>query len=175
MSDTKDTNPKDAAATTRLDLSLFPDSAVAYGALAFVEGDQKYGGYNWREAGVQVSVYVAALRRHVAKFYNGEWADPKTKVPHLASALACIAVLIDSFEQGNVNDDRPPEQSAGLYARFEENVAHLQSIFPRKTPRYRAKPTILPKMSDVELQQEPATTGLSGYLSVRPKFRGKIA
>jgi hypothetical protein len=139
VSDHKDTNPKDAAATTRLDLSLVPDSAVAYIALAFVEGDLKYGGYNWRAAGVQTSVYVAALRRHVAKYFNGEWADPKTKVPHLANALACLAVLVDSHEQRNINDDRPPVQdTAGLLARMEENVAHLQKVFPRKTARYRA-------------------------------------
>jgi len=138
VSDDKATNPKDQQATTRVDLSLFPDSAVAYGALAFTEGDLKYGAYNWRVAGVQTSVYIAALRRHVAKYYNGEWADPKTGVPHLANALACIAVLIDSHEQGNLNDDRPPKQSAGLYIDMEEKVAALQEKFPRRAGRYRA-------------------------------------
>lgn len=138
--DVKATNPKDAAATTRLDLSLVPDSAVAYCALAFVEGDQKYGGFNWRVAGVQTSVYVAALRRHVAKYFNGEWADPKTKVPHLANAIACLAVLIDAHETGNLNDDRPPKQKSDLYDRFQEIVGHLQTIFPRKTKRYRETP-----------------------------------
>lgn len=137
MTDTKATNPKDTAATTRLDLTLVPDSAVAYCALAMTEGDLKYGGYNWREAGVQTSVYVAALRRHIAKYFNGEWADPKTKVPHLANALACLAVLVDAHEHGNLNDDRPPAQASGLYDRAEEIVAHLQTIFPRRTRRHR--------------------------------------
>lgn len=141
MTDTKDTNPKDAAATQRLDLSLFPASARAYGALAMTEGDLKYGGYNYRESGVMASVYYAAAGRHLDKWFNGESADPKTLVPHLASALACIAVLIDGVEQGNLNDDRPPRQDQGLYARFEENVTHLQQIFPRRTKRYRAVPT----------------------------------
>lgn len=137
-SDTKATNPKDAQATTRLDLTLFPMSATIYGALAMSEGDLKYGGYNYREAGVQVSVYVAALFRHVMKYYNGEWADAKTNVPHLANAIACLAVLVDSIEHGNINDDRPPFQdTAGLLARMEEHVAHLQKIFPRKVGRYR--------------------------------------
>jgi len=140
QTDWKPTNPKDAAATTRLDLSLFPDSAVAYGALGFVEGDCKYGGYNWRSAGVQASVYVAALRRHVAKWYNGEDCDPKTRVPHLANALACIAILIDATEHGNLNDDRPPAQPTDLYERFQDVVGHLREIFPRRTKRYRQKP-----------------------------------
>lgn len=138
MSDAKDTNPKDAAATTRLDLGLFPPSAHAYGALAFVEGDLKYGGYNWRVAGVMSSVYYAALQRHMDKWWNGEECDPKTQVPHLANALACIAILIDAVEQGNLNDDRPPKQRPAIYARFELIVAHLQKLFPRRTPRYRA-------------------------------------
>lgn len=135
----KSTNPKDAAATTRLDLSLWPDAASAYGALAMTEGDLKYGGYNFRDTGVQSSVYVAALRRHIAKWYNGEEADPKTNVPHLANAIACLGVLIDSIVQGNLNDDRPPAQSVQLYADFEAIVAHLQTIFPRRTPRFREK------------------------------------
>lgn len=139
MSDTKATNPKDVAATTRLDLSLFPDSAIAYGALAFVEGDLKYGGYNWRVAGVMSSVYVAAAKRHLAKWFNGEEDDPKTRVPHLANALACIAVLIDAIETGNLNDDRPPTQPPRVFANFEEVVAHLQTIFPRRAQRYRQK------------------------------------
>lgn len=139
MADHKDTNPKDAAATTRLDLSLWPMSATIYGALAMTEGDLKYGGYNFREAGVQVSVYTAAQMRHMIKYYNGEWADQETGVPHLANALACIGVLVDSHEQGNINDDRPPMQdSAGLLAKMEEHVARLQQIFPRKAKRYRA-------------------------------------
>ncbi len=138
-SDVKDTNPKDAAATTRLDLSLFPASARAYGALAMVEGDLKYGGYNYREAGVMASVYYAAASRHLDKWFNGEWEDPLTRVPHLASALACIAILIDGYTQGNVNDDRPPRQDIGaLFAKMEPLVAHLQWVFPRRVPRHRA-------------------------------------
>lgn len=140
MSDTKPTNPKDAAATTRLDLSLFPATARAYGALALTEGDLKYGGYNWREAGVLASIYYAAAGRHLDKWYNGEERDLKTQVPHLANAIACLAVLIDAVEKGNLNDDRPPAcDVAGLLTRMEENVAHLQKVFPRKAARYTEK------------------------------------
>lgn len=138
--DAKPTNPKDASATTRLDLSLFPATARAYGALALTEGDLKYGGYNWRDAGVLASIYYAAAGRHLDKWFNGEECDPKTKVPHLANALACIALLIDAVEMKNLNDDRPPPADVGeLLTRFEGNVGHLQQIFPRKAKRYRAK------------------------------------
>lgn len=103
------------------------------------EGDLKYGGYNYRPSGVLASVYVAACRRHLAKWYNGEWHDEKTKVPHLASALACIAVIIDAHECGVLNDDRPPRcDVADLLRGFEANVKHLQEIFPDGPARYRA-------------------------------------
>jgi hypothetical protein len=139
--DSKDTNPKDSAASARVDLSLFPASARAYGALAMTEGDLKYGGFNYRETGVMASVYYAACGRHMDKWFNGEECDPKTFVPHLASALACIAVLIDAVEQGNLNDDRAPRQPAiaNLYDRLEASVRHLQVIFPRRAPRFREK------------------------------------
>ena len=136
-SDLKPTNPKDRAANHRLDLSLFPTTALAYGALAMTEGDAKYGGYNYRVGGVLASVYVAALFRHVSKWYNGELADPKTRVPHLASAIACLAVLIDAIEVGVLKDDRPPKADmAKLLNDFELIVQHLHTIFPDGPARY---------------------------------------
>jgi hypothetical protein len=138
--DLKPTNSKDKAATSRLDLSLFPDTAAAYGALAMVEGDCKYGGYNYRPGGVLASVYVAACRRHLSKWYNGQDEDAKTKVHHLASALACIAVMIDAIECGVLQDDRPPACDLdGLLARCEEKVKHLQKTFPNGPRRYTQK------------------------------------
>jgi len=134
----KDTNPKDRMATTRLDLSLFPASARAYGALAMTEGDLKYGGYNYRTAGVKASVYFAAANRHLDKWFNGEWADQKTNVPHLASALACIGVLIDAIECDKLNDDRPPKcDMAMLLDGMEKKVIHLQKLFPDGPARHK--------------------------------------
>ncbi len=95
MSD-KPTNPKDALAVSKLPLHLVPDTVKVYAALAFAEGAAKYGGYNWRVAGVRASVYRSALERHLAKWWNGEWADEKTGVPHLASIIACAGILLDA-------------------------------------------------------------------------------
>lgn len=135
--DFKATNPKDRLATNRLDLSLFPDTAVCYGALGMTEGDSKYGGYNYRVGGVLFSVYYAAARRHLAKCFNGEWADKKTKVPHLASALACVAILIDAHECGVLRDDRPPKADLDkLLADAEELVLALHTLFPNGPARY---------------------------------------
>lgn len=157
MSDFKPTNPKDRIATNRLDLSLFPDTAVAYGALGMTEGDAKYGGYNYRVGGVLASIYYAAARRHLGKWFNGEWADKKTNVPHLASALACVGILIDAVECGVLRDDRPPRADIDrLLTDAELLVAHLHSIFPNGPSRYteveygkNKKPTKKPKVSHV--------------------------
>lgn len=133
---TKDTNPKDRAATSRLDLSLFPATARAYGALAFTEGDLKYGGYNWRVSGVKASVYYAACNRHLDKWFNGEDYDPSTGLPHLANALACIAVLIDASECAKLNDDRPPScDMGGILIRMEADVKELQKLYPNGPER----------------------------------------
>lgn len=134
---TKLSNPKDREATARLDLTTFPQTAIIYGALAMVEGGNKYGEFNFRSIGVNASVYVAACMRHIFKWYNGENEDEKTKVPHLGSALACLAILVDAEEMGNLKDDRPPVcDVATLLAEFEEKVKHLQQLFPNGPDRY---------------------------------------
>lgn len=136
--DKKDTNPKDRVATSRLDLSLFPATATAYGALAMTEGDLKYGGYNYRHNGVKASIYYAAANRHLDKWFNGEWDDAKTGVPHLASVLACIGILIDATECGKLNDDRPPKCNINaLLNNMEKKVIHLQKLFPDGPERYQ--------------------------------------
>jgi len=137
MVDTKPSNPKDRAATHRLDISLFPQTAIIGGALAMTEGDCKYGGYNYRELGVNVSTYISALDRHKFKFYNGEWADPTTTIAHLDSMIACCAILIDGFAKGNIIDDRPPRlDTTFLLDEAEKQVQHLHELFPNGPARY---------------------------------------
>lgn len=134
--DWKDTNPKGVAATDRVPLSLMPGTAVIYGNMAFLEGALKYGRYNWRCSGVLASTYVDALGRHVLKWFGGEEVDPKTGVPHLANALACISILIDAAEHGALVDDRPPTlgAEARLLAQFQQLVQSLRSELAEYNP-----------------------------------------
>jgi len=135
----KNTNPKDRLSKDRLDLSLFPVIARAYGALAMTEGGLKYAPYNWREPGqgVRATVYYAACSRHLDKWLSREWEDPETGVPHLASALACIAILIDAVETDSLNDDRPKfldgdkDVFAGVTDMLTEKAKHLHRMFPQ--------------------------------------------
>lgn len=142
LPDFKPTNAKDRAATSRLDISLFPSTAIAYGALGMTEGDCKYGAYNFREGGVLASIYISALLRHTMRWYNGQNDDTKTKVPHLASMLCCVAIIIDAVECGVLKDDRPPKSDlSGLLSRFEDIVKHLHTTFPNGPDRFTIKNT----------------------------------
>lgn len=126
---TKATNPKDGAANGRVPLHLVPDTLVLYAAMAFAEGDSKYIGYNFRVAGVRAMVYVSALRRHLMRYVNGEWADKKTGVPHLASVAACVSILIDGHVVGNIVDDRPPAVDLdNEVAEAERVIAHVYKM-----------------------------------------------
>jgi hypothetical protein len=130
---TETTNPKDnAAGGSRVDLSLWPPTATVYGALALTEGNLKYGGYNWRVADIRASVYISAFERHFTKWACGEWTDKKTRVPHLASCLACIALLIDATEMGKLVDDRPPaiKDIGELFDWAEGITQHLNQVYP---------------------------------------------
>lgn len=133
----KDTNPKDAIGSTKLPLDLVPDSLSVYAALAFTEGATKYGAYNWRVAGVRASIYKAALERHLKKWWNGEWADKKTKVPHLASVIACAAIILDADLAGKLTDDRPPAVDlSSLIDSLEANVRHLKDLHRDMNPKH---------------------------------------
>lgn len=152
MIEAKPSNPKDGVAVDKLDLGLIPSSALAAEALAFTEGALKYGRYNWRIAGVSASVYFAAAQRHLQSWWNGEECDPKTGVPHLGSARACLGIILDAEVCGMLADDRPPMADVGGTIRGSaQRVKALQQLFidhhphqytiadtpllPRSTPR----------------------------------------
>ena len=139
MSDTKPSNPKDIVGSKKLDLGLVPDSAMVALAQAFLEGALKYGRYNWRIAGVSASTYHAALKRHIAKWWNGQDEDPDTRVQHLANAMACIAIIFDAELYGMLTDDRPPCPDPDAMARAIDKAAstieHLKKTFAAHTPK----------------------------------------
>ena len=133
--DVKPTNPKDAMGAAKLPMHLIPGTAKAAMAMAFLEGALKYGKYNWRVAGVRASIYADAMERHLEKWKNGEDEDPVTRVPHLASIMACAAILIDSSVCGKLTDDRPPRAPVSPYIdSLVEHVAHLKEVFKGENP-----------------------------------------
>lgn len=133
--ETKPSNPKDAIGMTKLPVHLVPDSLIAFASLAFLEGALKYGKYNWRVAGVRMSIYLDAFERHRMKFTNGEWADPQTGVPHLASMIACLGIILDAKVCDKLTDDRPPRAPMGeMIDGAQPLIAHLKKLFEEHTP-----------------------------------------
>lgn len=132
----KNGNPKDLAAADRLPLDLVPPSLEMFAAMAFAEGATKYGRYNWRVMGVSASVYYAAVQRHLKKWFNGEDVDPDTGVPHLASVLAGLGIIIDAQMCGRLNDDRPPAVSlTGPMTECAEVARAAAQKFVDRRPR----------------------------------------
>jgi hypothetical protein len=109
-----DNNPKTMIGASKVPLHLVPPSAKHYLAMALADGARKYGPYNWRKAPISISVYKAALERHVDAFWDGEELAEDSKVHHLAHAMACIALMLDSISLGIINDDRPPSGTAAI-------------------------------------------------------------
>lgn len=70
MTDT--TNPKDASGNLKVDLAIVPAAGTIEEARAFGDGGRKYGTYNWREKAVRSMVYIAAAKRHLESYLDGE-------------------------------------------------------------------------------------------------------
>lgn len=132
----KQTNPKDVIGATKLDVGLVPDIVDIAAAQAYTEGALKYGRFNWRIAGVRASIYHAAMRRHLARWWNGEDCDPVTGVPHLASMIACSGILLDAELCKKLNDDRPPRAPVCFAIDLGNNrLAHLRELFKEHSPK----------------------------------------
>ena len=105
----QDVNPKDRIGATKPPLHLIPSGAEIPESRVFALGAQKYGGaFNWRTSPVRASIYIAAARRHLAQWFDGEDNDSESGVSHLAHARACLGILLDAMSVERLIDDRPP-------------------------------------------------------------------
>ena len=117
-----DNNPKSAIGIKKVPLHLVPPSAAHYLAHAFSDGAVKYGPYNWREKNVAASVYIAAMKRHIDSWWDGEDLSEDAKVEHLAHAMACAAIILDAASIGKLVDDRPVKGAASrLQKEYADN------------------------------------------------------
>ena len=103
-------NPKDLLGVLKVDLSCVPPVSILYEALGMQDGKVKYGAFNWREKKVIASIYYAAAKRHLDAWFDGQDVTEgpgEAGYPHLGHAKACIGIIIDALETGNLIDDRP--------------------------------------------------------------------
>ena len=117
-----DENPKDVVGSKKPPLHLIPAAAEITESLAMAVGAKKYGQFNWRWKKVKASIYIAAARRHLAQWFDGQDEDPETGVSHLAHARACLGILLDAMSLDQMIDDRPGTGAAPeLIEKFTES------------------------------------------------------
>jgi hypothetical protein len=133
----KPTNPKDLIGSDKLPLHLWPETASALGSLALLDGALKYGRSNFREIGVRSSIYFDACRRHLQFWFEGEDDDPDSRLPHLAHALACLAIIVDAEAAGKLNDDRMVRGGyRELMNELAPHVPRLKLLHAGKSPKH---------------------------------------
>ena len=60
---------------------------------------------------VKASIYVDAIMRHLAAWFDSEEEAEDSGVHHLGHVAACCAILMDAQAMNALLDDRPGEQS----------------------------------------------------------------
>lgn len=91
---------KKAAGMVKPQLVLMPPIAEELICKVLASGAAKYGEWNWRLSGVEMTTYVSAIKRHLAAVHSGEWLDPESGVPHVAHIAASCCILMDADNLG---------------------------------------------------------------------------
>ena len=101
-------NPKEVAAEKegKVPLDLLEPAADREIALAMAFGAAKYGIRNYVETPINARVYVAAIRRHVAAWLEGEEVAADSGLHHLAHVGANVHVVMAAMKAGTFVDDR---------------------------------------------------------------------
>lgn len=146
--DLPDNNPKTRFGVMKPNMFLVPPASKIYQALAMADGAKKYGPYNWRENKVTASIYLAAAQRHMDSWLDGEDTDPKSLVPHLGHAIACLGIIVDAIETGNVIDDRP--QTGAAAALIDKHTRTLDDATPARQLATTASLNTNPDLGNAE-------------------------
>lgn len=100
-------DPKAAVGIGKPGVADVPPLAILHLGAAMADGAQKYGRMNWRSTSVDAGVYYNAALRHLLAWWDGEQVASDSGLPHLAHAMASLAILLDAEAQGVLHDDRP--------------------------------------------------------------------
>lgn len=128
-------NPKDLLGAKKPDASKVPAVAIAWESLAMMDGAGKYDPYNWRANKVIASIYVAACKRHLDLWFEGQRKAEDSGCHHLGHARACLGILLDAEATGNLIDDRPLSQ--GSLEAYMAVMAEIESLIPAMYERHK--------------------------------------
>jgi hypothetical protein len=101
-------NPKDAQAARegRSRLDLLEPTAERQIAAALATGADKYGIRNFTSSEISARTYLAAMRRHIDAWLDGEDADAESGLHPLAHVGANVHVVLAAIDAGSLVDDR---------------------------------------------------------------------
>jgi hypothetical protein len=116
------TNPKDILGLKKVPMGAVSPAAIAHEACAMLDGEIKYGFRNWRAKDVRARVYIDACKRHLDGWLEGDEVAEDSGVHHLGHARACLGILLDAQESGNLIDDRVKGPFAKVSKRLSEWV-----------------------------------------------------
>lgn len=121
------TNPKDLIGVKKVSISKLPAVAILHASHAMMNGAEKFGAYNWRSKKVQAEIYIDAALRHITAWNEREEKASDSGVHHLGHAMACLAILLDAQETGNLVDNRPASSDAypKTLARLNDSIAKV--------------------------------------------------
>ena len=115
-------DPKAAVAAPKAPLHLIPPAAAKAMAEALDDGRKKYGFFNWRHTNVAATVYVAAAKRHLDAWMDGEDFSADAGVHHFGHAMAGLAIMLDAMAHGTLIDDRPPRLGLAKEEKYDETT-----------------------------------------------------
>ena len=131
-------NPKDLLGAKKVPLGQVCPVAMAHESCAMLDGDLKYGFRNWRQKDVQARIYLDAALRHLQSWAEGEETAQDSGVHHLGHARACLGILLDAQENGNLIDDR----ATGVFSRVSDRLsAWVVERVKKETDKATSEPT----------------------------------
>lgn len=179
MTNTKESNPKDAIGCKKPPLSTLSMPVLFEAGAAMLEGACKYGRHNYRELGVRASIYYDATMRHLADWWEGQDIDEKSGLHHLTKAIASLMVLRDAQMRDMVNDDRPPKFDNDLdrmpwMEQMQTRIDIVLGKYPDSLPPYTQKKIDNEEEADDVVDASGGPMGMSaGLLDVGDIFSTK--
>lgn len=128
-------NPKDLLGAKKPDMTKIPSIALLWESLAMMDGGGKYGPFNWRANKVVASIYIAACKRHLDAWFEGQEFAEDSGCHHLGHARACLGILLDAQATGNLIDDRPVVD--GTPEAYQKTMDTVTSRIPAMQERHK--------------------------------------
>lgn len=100
-------DPKGQAGSLKPPMNLLHPDFLEELALVLGGGAKEYGPWNFLDAPVRLSTYIAALQRHLLDVMRGIDVDAKSGKAHTAHIAANAMIMFAAAKRGNLVDDRP--------------------------------------------------------------------